>query len=408
MKFSPLFPEGESYMKEYKNKCDICGSEFNIDELTNVSMKRLCNSCLNRIWEIENNKRQLEYQKKNNTMRLNFEKLYPKDIKRKLDEYIIGQENAKKILSVAVYNHYKRIQINDPDVQKSNILLIGPSGSGKTHLIRTLAKILNVPIAVTPATSLTEEGYVGASVSSTIENLYIAAGKDVERTEQGIVFIDEIDKLARPNSSRQQDVGGPGVQQALLTILEGSKVTVGNKYTMFRDSVEIDTTNILFICGGAFPEIENIIKERINKTTNQLISPLENQLDASLKVTTEDLLKFGLIPEFLGRLPIIVSFERLYADLLKKILTIPKDSIISQYQRLFNYDNIKLTFEEDALDVIAEKAFLLNTGARSLRTILEDVLLEIMYVAPSDANCHEIIINRACAEGTGSPYYITK
>lgn len=396
-------------MREQKSKCQVCEKEFSPDELTMINTKKLCSSCMNLIWNIESKKMQIDKQKQSNIMNNQLELLRPLEIKRKLDEYIIGQETAKKTLSVAVYNHYKRLMLNDPDIQKSNLLFIGPTGSGKTHLIKSLARILNVPLAITPATSLTEEGYIGDSVDSVIEKLYISAGKDVALTERGIVFIDEVDKLSNPNSAKQREVGSIGVQQALLTLLEGTSITIGSKYGMFRDIVEINTTNILFICGGAFPQLDDIARERRINQSKQNSNANDNQyIPSNNQIMTEDLLKFGMIPELLGRLPVITKFEMLDIATLKRILTIPKDSIVSQYQKLFQYDKIKLSFEDEALEIIASKAYSIGTGARSLRSIIEDLLLDIMYLAPSDLNCREVIITRSFAEGLGMPMYITK
>lgn len=332
----------------------------------------------------------------------------PKEIKAQLDRFVVGQEEAKKVLSVAVYNHYKRQAIEDTEVEKSNLLLIGPTGCGKTKLMKTLARIVDVPLAIVNATNLTEAGYIGDDVTSILEALLSAAGGDIDKAEKGIVFIDEIDKLAVTSSMSKSQVGGKGVQQALLPIIEGGKVMVpiGKKEGA---KVEIDTTNILFVCGGAFPDIGEIVKKRLTKDTKPGIgfgAVVETEEvddeDILLKVTNDDLKEFGFIPEFFGRLPIPVALHELTVDTLKKIMIEPENSIISQFQALFAYDGISLFFDEGALTVVAEKAKKAGTGARSLRKTLEELLLELQYEMPG-SDFKKIVVTREFAEGKAMP-----
>ena len=340
--------------------------------------------------------------------------LKPKEIKAFLDEYVIGQDDAKKVLSVAVYNHYKRVtscQHMDVDVQKSNILMIGPTGSGKTYLAQTMAKILNVPFAIADATSLTEAGYIGDDIESVISKLLAAADNDVEKAEHGIVFIDEIDKLAKKKNTNQRDVSGEAVQQGLLKLLEGSEVEVpvgANSKNAMVPMVTVNTRNILFICGGAFPDLENIIKERLNKQASigfyaDLKDKYDNDPHILEKVTVDDIRAFGMIPEFIGRLPIIYTLDGLNEDMLVQILKEPKNAILKQYQKLLALDEVKLDYEEDALHAIAAKALEKHTGARGLRAILEEYMLDIMYEIPKDDSIGQVIITREYIEGTGGP-----
>lgn len=338
----------------------------------------------------------------------------PHKIKAKLDEYVVGQEYAKKAMSVAVYNHYKRVATNtmdDIEIEKSNMLMIGPTGSGKTYLVKTLAKLLDVPLAITDATSLTEAGYIGDDIESVISKLLAAADNDVDRAEQGIVFIDEIDKIAKKRNSSQRDVSGESVQQGMLKLLEGSEVEVpvgANSKNAMVPLTTVNTKNILFICGGAFPDLEDIIRERLQKKTSmgfnsELKDKYEADKDILSKVTVEDLRKFGMIPEFLGRLPIIFTLKGMDKDMLVKILKEPKNAILKQYQKLLALDEVKLEFDDGALEAIAQKAMEKDTGARALRAIIEEFMLDIMYEIPKDDNIGEVIITREYIEGTGGP-----
>ena len=338
----------------------------------------------------------------------------PHIIKEKLDEYVIGQDYAKKVMSVAVYNHYKRVATNtmdDIEIEKSNMLMIGPTGCGKTYLVKTMAKILDVPLAITDATSLTEAGYIGDDIESVISKLLAAADNDVERAETGIVFIDEIDKIAKKDTTRSRDVSGESVQQGMLKLLEGSEVEVPVGATSKNAMVPlatVNTKNILFICGGAFPDLEDIVKERLNKQASigflgDLTDKYDNDKNVISKVTGDDLRKFGMIPEFLGRLPIVFTLDGLTEEMMVKILTDPKNAIIKQYQKLLELDEVKLEFTEGALKTIAKKAMEKKTGARALRSIIEEFMLDIMYEIPKDDNIGEVTITREYIEGTGGP-----
>ena len=338
----------------------------------------------------------------------------PHKIKQSLDEYVIGQDYAKKVISVAVYNHYKRVAtgtMDDIEIEKSNMLMIGPTGCGKTYLVKTLAKLLDVPLAIADATSLTEAGYIGDDIESVISKLLAAAGNDTERAEKGIVFIDEIDKIAKKKNTNSRDVSGESVQQGMLKLLEGADVEVpvgANSKNAMVPLTTINTRNILFICGGAFPDLEEIIKERLTKQSSmgfnaQLKDAFDKEENLLSRVTVEDIRKFGMIPEFIGRLPIIFTLQGLTKDMLVKILTEPKNAILKQYQKLLELDEVKLEFADDALEAIAEKAMKKDTGARALRSIIEDFMLDIMYEVPKDDNIGKVTITRAYIEGTGGP-----
>lgn len=338
----------------------------------------------------------------------------PHKIKAQLDEYVIGQEHAKKVISVAVYNHYKRVATNTMDqieIEKSNMLMIGPTGSGKTYLVKTLAKLLDVPLAITDATSLTEAGYIGDDIESVVSKLLAAADNDVDRAQQGIIFIDEIDKIAKKKNNNSRDVSGESVQQGMLRLLEGAEVEVPVGATSKNAMVPlttVNTRNILFICGGAFPDLEEIIKQRLNKKTSigygaELKDKYDKDKDILSKVTIEDLKKFGMIPEFIGRLPVIYTLQGLSKEMLVRILNEPKNAILKQYQKLLELDEVKLEFDEGALEAIAEKAMEKDTGARALRAIIEEFMIDIMYEIPKDDNIGRVVITREYIEGNGGP-----
>ena len=338
----------------------------------------------------------------------------PHRIKASLDEYVVGQEYAKKAMSVAVYNHYKRVAtdtMDDIEIEKSNMLMIGPTGSGKTYLVKTLARILDVPLAITDATSLTEAGYIGDDIESVVSKLLAAADNDVEKAEQGIIFIDEIDKIAKKKNTSQRDVSGESVQQGMLKLLEGSDVEVpvgANSKNAMVPLTTVNTKNILFICGGAFPDLEGIIKERLTKQSSigfgaDLKDKYNHDKTILSKVTTEDLRNFGMIPEFLGRLPIVFTLDGMNEDMLVKILKEPKNAILKQYQKLLALDEVKLDFDDGALTAIAEKAMEKDTGARALRAIIEEFMLDIMYEIPKDDSIGQVTITREYIEGTGGP-----
>lgn len=414
-------------MIELPNNITVCPDcmQRSFDAMTNgsVDLNRLMNmpgvQFLN-LSDLENMQPRQQKIKKKKEKPKEFHKLdirkipAPHKIKARLDEYVVGQEYAKKAMSVAVYNHYKRVAAgtsDDIEIEKSNMLMIGPTGSGKTYLVKTLARLLDVPLAITDATSLTEAGYIGDDIESVVSKLLAAADNDVEKAEQGIIFIDEIDKIAKKHNSNQRDVSGESVQQGMLKLLEGSDVEVpvgANSKNAMVPLTTVNTKNILFICAGAFPDLEDIIKERLQKKTSmgfnsELKDKYEHDRDILSKATVEDLRKFGMIPEFLGRLPVIFTLKGLDKDMLVQILKEPKNAILKQYQKLLALDEVKLDFNDGALEAIAEKAMEKDTGARALRAIIEEFMLDIMYEIPKDDSIGEVMITREYIEGTGGP-----
>lgn len=388
-------------------KCSFCGkSQEQVKRLIAGPGVYICDECINLCSEIITD--DCEDEQKVEVSKIP----KPMEIKEYLDQYVIGQDQAKRSVSVAIYNHYKRINsaVKDENVeiQKSNILLLGPTGSGKTLIAQTLAKFLNVPFAIADATTLTEAGYVGEDVENILLKLIQNADYDIERAEKGIIYIDEIDKIARKseNPSITRDVSGEGVQQALLKILEGTTASVppqGGRKHPHQEFIQINTSNILFICGGAFDGMEKIIEQRINVRSMGFGADIKSKQEKDLselfkEILPEDLLKFGLIPEFIGRLPIIVSLNALTVDALVRILKEPKNAIVKQYKKLFEYDEVNLEFDEEALYKIANKAISRDTGARGLRTIVEDLLIDVMYDIPSKKNVDKVVVTESSVD----------
>ncbi len=387
-------------------RCSFCGkTQENVKRIVAGPGVYICDECIKvcgDILEDELYEDDIEYSVADDKVPT------PQEIKKVLDEYVIGQENAKKTLSVAVYNHYKRInsrrEISDVEIQKSNILLLGPTGSGKTLLAQTLARVLNVPFAIADATTLTEAGYVGEDVENILLKLIQAADYDIEKAERGIIYIDEIDKISRKseNPSITRDVSGEGVQQALLKIVEGTVASVppqGGRKHPHQEFLQINTENILFICGGAFEGLENIIKDRINKKTIGFGAKIESKKDLQRykvfeELLPQDLLKFGLIPEFVGRLPIVATLQELDKEALIRIFTEPKNSLMKQYKKLVELDDVELEFEQEALEAVVTKAIERNTGARGLRSIVEEIMRDVMFDIPSNPKIEKCIITK--------------